>query len=131
MTVTQKKKITELRKQGYSYTDIAEIVKLPQGTVKSFCWRNQLSNADLFGKDEHHKGGCLNCGCVIVCQPDAPPRKYCSDRCREVWWSKHRKPNNSAVCAYCKKKFAYYGKAARKYCSQTCSVKARFGEGDT
>lgn len=128
MTEAQKKRITEMRRQGRGYAEIADAVKLPQGTVKSFCWRNQIANANLSDKSKPSKNGCRNCGCVLEKKADAPPRKFCSDQCRNEWWGKNRKPNNSAVCACCHKEFSYYGKTIRKYCSHDCFIKDRFGE---
>ncbi len=123
----QKKKITEMRRQGRGYAEIADVVKLPQGTVKSFCWRNQIANANLTDKTKPSKNGCRNCGCQLEKKADAPPRKFCSDQCRSEWWSKNRKPNSSAVCTCCHKEFSYYGKTVRKYCSHDCFIKDRFG----
>jgi len=126
MLKEQKQKILDLRRQGRTYADIAKNVNLPEGTVKSFCWRNRQSTASSI--EGLSNSTCYNCGQPLVPQPDAPPRKFCSDKCRFDWWRKNRKPNNSAVCADCNKEFFYYGKTKRKYCSQACFVKHRFGE---
>jgi len=85
MTEVQKKQITELRRKGCSYADIADTVKMPQGTVKSFCWRNRISHTDVSDKPKLIKVGCLNCGCALVQKGDAPPRKFCSEKCRSDW----------------------------------------------
>ena len=127
MTADQKQKITQLRQLGRSYADIAQSVNLPEGTVKSFCWRNRLTSAS--GQAEPAKNLCLQCGAFLEPQPDAPPRKFCCDKCRFDWHRKNRKPNNSAVCAGCGREFFYYGKAGRKYCSQNCCTQHRYGEG--
>lgn len=121
MTTEQKQKIINLRRIGRSYADIARTVNLPEGTVKSFCWRNKTSPEPKIPKNL-----CLQCGKFLEPQPDAPPRKFCSDKCRFDWWRKNRKPNNSAICAGCGKEFFYYGKSKRKYCSQECCTKHRF-----
>lgn len=126
MTGAQKNKITEMRKRGASYADIAAATKLPQGTVKSFCWRNKLSNSDI--SDIVYGDKCRNCGAVLIQNSDAPPKKFCSDKCRSSWWGKHRKPNNHGICTYCKKTFDYYGNEKRKYCSHACFIKDRFEE---
>jgi hypothetical protein len=126
MTVVQKNKITEMRKRGTSYADIAAALKLPQGTVKSFCWRNDLSDSAV--SVNAPRNVCRQCGTVLVQISDAPPKKFCSDKCRSLWWSNHRKPNSQAVCTYCKKKFEFYGNAKRKYCSRACFMKDHFGE---
>lgn len=82
MTEAQKNKIIEMRKRGASYADIAAVIKLPQGTVKSFCWRNKLSNGDI--SDTVHADKCRNCGAVLIQNPDTPPKKFCSEKCRSI-----------------------------------------------
>lgn len=47
MTDLQKKRITKLRQQGFGYTVIATELKIPVGTVKTFCRRNNLQAGDL------------------------------------------------------------------------------------
>ena len=42
MTENQKKRITKLRQQGFGYATIASELKMPVGTVKTFCRRNNL-----------------------------------------------------------------------------------------
>ena len=128
MTAEEKRKTIELRHFGRTYLDIAETLNLPEGTVKSFCWRNRMSAQSPSEESEPAQSFCRNCGQLITPQPDAPPRKFCSDKCRYDWWRKNRKPNNRAVCVGCNKEFFYYGKADRKYCSHACFTKHRFGE---
>ena len=123
MTTGQKNQITHLRNLGHTYADISKVLNMSESTVKSFCWRNKVQNKPISEKDI-----CRNCRSFLVHTPDAPPRKFCSDKCRFEWWRKYRKPNNSAVCICCEKEFHYYGKATRKYCSQRCCIKHRFGE---
>ena len=47
MTDLQKKRITKLRQQGFGYAAIAAELKMPVGTVKTFCRRNNLQTGDL------------------------------------------------------------------------------------
>ena len=47
MTDLQKKRITKLRQQGFGYASIAAELKMPVGTVKTFCRRNNLQTGDL------------------------------------------------------------------------------------
>ena len=47
MTDLQKKRITKLRQQGFGYAAIAAELKMPVGTVKTFCRRNNLQSDDL------------------------------------------------------------------------------------
>ena len=50
MTVEQKRKIEELRRQGMGYCTVAKQVGLPSNTVKTYCRRNNLSAFALSGK---------------------------------------------------------------------------------
>ena len=47
MTETQRKRITKLRQQGFGYAAIASELRMPVGTVKTFCRRNNLQAGDL------------------------------------------------------------------------------------
>lgn len=47
MTDMQKKRIGKLRQMGIGYAAIAKELKLPVGTVKTFCRRNGLQADDL------------------------------------------------------------------------------------
>ena len=47
MTENQKKRITKLRQQGFGYATIASELRIPVGTVKTFCRRNNLQAGDL------------------------------------------------------------------------------------
>ena len=47
MTETQRKRITKLRQQGFGYAANASELRMPVGTVKTFCRRNNLQAGDL------------------------------------------------------------------------------------
>ena len=47
MTENQKKRIAKLRQQGFGYAAIASELRMPVGTVKTFCRRNGLQAGDL------------------------------------------------------------------------------------
>ncbi len=47
MNNLQKKRIAKLRQQGFGYAAIASELKIPVGTVKTFCRRNNLQTGDL------------------------------------------------------------------------------------
>ena len=56
MNETQKAKITELRNNGLSYTEIGKVLDIPRETVKSHCRRNGLSVS------EEPLDRCRECG---------------------------------------------------------------------
>ena len=47
MTGEEKQQIYLLRKKGISFADIADKLNISKNTVKTFCWRNGLSDAEL------------------------------------------------------------------------------------
>lgn len=75
---------------------------------------------------------CLCCGKTIIQYPGRKEKKFCSDSCRNQWWNGHlnlvnRKAMYDFVCPACGKPFTAYGNRNRKYCSQECYFKDRFG----
>ena len=48
MSENQKKRLTKLRQLGFVYATIASELKMPVGTVKTFCRRNNLQAGDMF-----------------------------------------------------------------------------------
>lgn len=120
MDKIQKANALYLRSTGLSFAEIAGQLEVSTNTVKSFCLR--------------HKGCqfCLNCGTQIQQPPRTRQKKFCSDKCRMKWWNTHteevnRKAIYNFVCKCCGKPFQAYGNNHRKYCSNACYVKARFG----
>ena len=113
--------VEELRQMGYSYKTIAEKLNISVNTVKSYCRRNNLKTSQ-----------CAVCGAELTHIPHKKKKKFCSDKCRMKWWREHkhminRKTKEEFKCEFCGKTFNAYPKAARKYCSHECYVKARFG----
>lgn len=135
MNDTQRQQIRKLRKEGYGYGRIAQILSLSVNTVKTYCRRHGLGgvavNPAPADKKNHH---CLCCGVVVVQNNGRKEKKFCSDKCRNKWWNANldkvnRKAEYSFVCAYCKKPFSAYGNKHRKYCSHECYIFDRFGGG--
>ncbi|MDD2979128.1 MAG: RNA polymerase subunit sigma-70 [Hespellia sp.] len=140
MTNQQKEQIVKLRNEGYGYIRIAQALEVSENTVKSFCRRNNLTGSkeviapkDIMPSDngEHF---CLCCGKPVEQNPGRKQKKFCSDKCRNIWWNKNldkvnRKANYEFICPHCKKPFIVYGNANRKYCSHECYIADRFGGG--
>ena len=126
MTIEQKETIAKLRSEGKSFTAIAEIINLPRETVKSFCRRNDVKSVTK--EDRRH---CPHCGGPVQQKMHVKRRRFCSDKCRKLWWNAHpEKINRRAVydftCAECGRPFTAYGDKNRKYCSHVCYINARF-----
>jgi endogenous inhibitor of DNA gyrase (YacG/DUF329 family) len=129
MTTPQKEQITLLRSHGESYTRIADMLRLSENTVKSYCRRNNVFVCANH-KQSVCKDVCANCGRPLVHTPGSKHKRFCSDGCRMAWWKAHpaavnRKAVYRFVCPTCGKEFEAYGNAYRKYCSRTCFGAAR------
>lgn len=114
LTETEKRKITNLRKRGFSGIQIAEKLKIDGISVSIFLSRSG-QKAPV----------CEMCGKKLVPDIRKKTRRFCSDRCRMKWWNahpellKHRK-EYAIVCAGCGKEFVSPGRKNRKYCSREC-----------
>lgn len=121
MTQQEKYRIWELRQNGLGYKKIAKILNLNEDTVKSHIRRTS--------KKEPPKPVCEECGKVLIQMPKTKPRRFCSDRCKTQWWSKHPNAGNrsgfSFICEYCGKEFKSYASKTRRYCSTHCYAQAR------
>lgn len=137
MTDDQKKRITEMRGDGYGYIKIAHALGISVNTVKSFCRRKKVTGTAAVVSSASIVDGyhfCLCCGKEVAQMPGRKEKKFCSDMCRNKWWNSHldqvnRKANYEFVCPQCKKIFIAYGNAKRKYCSHACYINHRFGGG--
>ena len=129
MTTTQKEKIAMLRNKGKSYTTVAAELGLSENTIKSYCRRNNLGESYI-NKKKQTADTCGNCGNLLNHTSGAKKKRFCSDRCRMVWWNSHPEAvNRKAVyhftCPVCNTDFESYGNSRRKYCSGACFGLAR------
>lgn len=120
MTDLQKKQIVAMRNEKATYAAISETLGIPVSTIKTFCRRNGMVTETSTGKL-----CCKNCGTELIRTPNAKPRLFCSDRCKQIWWNRHRYEHSSVkifphTCPICGKIFVDYSGANRKYCSQEC-----------
>lgn len=139
MNNEQKDAITRLRMDGRGYKYIAKHLRICESTVKTYCRRNSLKNADLDVNSsasgvlkKPSVGHCKNCGVEVTQYPGRKEKKFCCDRCRNTWWNTYladvkRMAFYDFICPTCGKSFSAYGNRNRKYCSQSCYIKARFG----
>ena len=77
---------------------------------------------------------CLYCGNPVAQNPGRKEKKFCSDSCKGLWWSRNkytapRKSRRTFVCQSCGEEFTAYGTDNRKYCSHACYISARFRGG--
>lgn len=136
MTQEQKEKIRRYRRAGWGYSRIAENLCLSVNTVKSYCRRSDISGGSAEPATKITAGTtlCENCGKKIHQIAKQKKKRFCCDKCRNVWWNKHpdavkRKAVYRFVCPHCRKEFKIYGDKRRKYCSHDCYIADRFKGG--
>lgn len=135
MTDKQKNQIAEYREHGMSYTEISKKMDLSINSIKTYCKRHGLG-----GVKAYEIGGpavivpCEYCGKPVQQNPGRKQKRFCSDKCRNLWWNSHmdlvkKKANYECICVCCGKQFTSYGNKERKYCSHSCYIEDRFGGG--
>ena len=129
MNLEEKEKIKISREKGSGYTEIAKHMNISVNTIKSFCRRNGLGG--MKSKDENISV-CGYCGKPIKQIVGRKKKRFCSDKCRNIWWKTHsnlikKKANYECTCVSCGKIFISYGNKNRNYCSHSCYIYDRFG----
>ncbi|WP_341931264.1 helix-turn-helix domain-containing protein [Streptococcus pluranimalium] len=143
MDNNQRRQIWQMRSQGYGYGTIAKAIGLSRDSVKKYCKRNpelwgygQVAQQML---QERVREGthCLRCSQRLEIKPTGRPKKFCSDKCRKVWWEVHKDDHDKTRIAYheltcqkCGRSFLAYANPNRKYCSHECYVDYRFYKGN-
>lgn len=130
MTEYEKEKIIYLYNRGLGYRKIADELGISKNTIKSFFHRNRKKEPRIREKDKICY--CENCGKAIIQVKGRKKKKFCSDRCRNIWWNNNKnmvkqKAFYDFTCKYCGNKFSAYGNSNRKYCSHNCYIQDRFG----
>ena len=121
MTKQEKQEVLDLRLHGCGYRDIAELLKLPPNTVKSYLFRHPVTEEEL----ERARNTCRQCGVPIEQLPHRRRKQFCSDKCRMAWWNAHqervqRRAWYSLTCGQCGREFRSYGNDHRKFCCRDC-----------
>ncbi len=131
MTGIQKQRIKEFRERGYGYTQIAKLMRISVECIKAYCKRHGLGGIAAYVEPDDGSR-CEQCGVVVFQTPGRKHKRFCSDKCRMLWWNSHpeqvkRKANYSFICARCRQAFISYGNKSRKYCCHECYIEDRFG----
>ena len=132
----QKEQIRNLRREGFSYAEIAKQVDVSRDAVISFCRRNGLQEIKkpMPVVNTDAADVCRECGKPLIQVDGMKRRVFCSKECRVKWWKEHpERLNQKAVyqytCPHCGNPFSAYGNSKRKYCSHACYISDRFGGG--
>jgi endogenous inhibitor of DNA gyrase (YacG/DUF329 family) len=65
---------------------------------------------------------CIRCDAKFETDSKHANRKYCSDRCRKLYWEMLKRPIVACLC--CGKSFRVY-RGRKKYCSDGCQERQR------
>ena len=127
MTNEQKEAIASMRDAGVPFPSIAKQLGLSINTIKSFCKRNNIMSGRITGSNVHF---CLQCHKSITQAEHRKTKKFCSDKCRQLWWAENstlipRDSQIERICPVCKKHFLSYKSKHRIYCSRTCYGKSK------
>ena len=75
---------------------------------------------------------CPVCGKEIIQPPKTKTKRFCSGKCRGIWWHDNNADHNEKekpviLCQYCGKAFHARWKSEmnRKFCSHDCYVRSR------
>ncbi len=129
MTDKEKESIAGYRRNGLSYARISKATGFSINTIKSYCRRNGLVEHTISPETITF---CEHCGEAVSQRVGRKHKRFCSDRCRILWWNAHheefkRKAEYSYICPSCGKSFTAYGNRNRKYCSHECYISHRYG----
>ena len=121
MTTEQTICISQMMRDGYSCRKIAEEMNLSLNTVKSWCRRHPYK--------EKKAGLCMMCSKAISSIPNKRERKFCSDQCRNAWWSAHPENRKTKtmykhICFNCGREFTN-NRINACYCCRKCFADAR------
>lgn len=140
MTHEEKKQIGKMRAAGMSYIRIAKELDISINSVKSYCRRHGLGADRALQETQpepvtacplpQEATACEHCGSPVRRVAGRKRRRFCSDACRQAWWSAHRgemsrRAMHHFVCEYCGIQFSRYGVVERRFCSKTCAAHAR------
>ena len=125
MTELQKGELFKLRLQGLGWECISAQLSVPSSTLKTYCYRNGLSDNDLGEISE-----CCFCHKPVAQKAKGRRRLFCNEKCRSAWrrvYHKLKEPVYHHTCAGCGVTFDTVGNKSQRYCSMDCYRKNRFG----
>ena len=127
MTNEQKQTIASMRDSGVPITSIAQQLGLSVNTIKSYCKRHGIHSGNQSSKNILF---CLQCHKEIPQAEHRKAKKFCSDKCRQLWWTENtalipRDSQIERICPVCKEHFLSYKSKHRIYCSRTCYGKSK------
>ena len=100
MTNEQKQAIASMRDSGVPITSIAQQLGLSVNTIKSYCKRHGIHSGNQSSKNILF---CLQCHKEIPQAEHRKAKKFCSDKCRQLWWAENTAliPRDSQIERIC------------------------------
>ena len=140
MNDSQRRDIWRLRRDGFGYRAIAQMLNLSLGSVKQYCRRHPelkgMGNLVKYQLDGGEHIYCKNCMKKLNHTVQGRPKKFCSARCRAIWWrdnqnqpDKTKTAYDELTCQNCGRSFLSYANPARKFCGHPCYIEHRFRKG--
>ncbi len=136
MTEKEKKKIETMRRNGMTCKEISKKLDLSVGCIKTYCSRHGIAPGEEAAQRPAEKGEglCEYCRRPVEQKMGRKHKRFCSDRCRNLWWNSHmeqvkKKAVYDYTCPCCGIRFQVYGNSHRKYCSRDCYFKDRYEGG--
>jgi hypothetical protein len=80
---TTKTKVIELKKAGYGFVKIANMLSISVKEVRTIC--KEIDEVELLN------GNCKNCNSKITSVKGKKIKQFCSDRCRWDYWNNKQK----------------------------------------
>lgn len=117
MTKQQKQIIAELRESGVPISSISEQLGISANTIKSYCQRHGILPLN---KPRRNIRFCLQCHIEIPQTPHRKEKKFCCDKCRQLWWTRHsaiiqRRSQIKLTCPVCGRTFQSNKSKHRKF----------------
>ena len=142
MDESQRKQIWKMRAEGLGYGLIGRATGLSRDSVKKYCKRNPVllghgaATKQMATADQNDGLRCPQCYQALKTHKIGRPKKFCSDKCRKVWWATHSDEHDKSKTAYedltcqqCSRSFLSYANPKRKFCGHPCYVEYRFRKG--
>ena len=118
MTNEIKNQIFKLRREGKSYTEIADLTGVSIGSVKSIISRHS--------REISQGSYCKECGTEIKLTEGKKKKEFCSAACRKKHWKAHH--FKEVTCKVCGTKFKVDDSSKQIYCSHKCYITDRYGK---
>ncbi|SFG86697.1 hypothetical protein [Enterocloster clostridioformis] len=123
----EKQFIIEQRAMGMSFVQIGKYLGRSADSVRSIfnhSIKRNTKSMPVNNNNQTDSSGdevplCRNCGKPF--EGKSAKRQFCSDRCRNAWFTaKKRRIPYAQICEQCGKEFTAFGNPNKRFCSRKC-----------